>query len=124
MLEWLQHSSGEPWSEVDKAAMLVQAGRNQQTAALQWLRQMGAVWPDSFVGTDLGSHPGEVCWSAPAMQWALANGFTWAAAHWQCQQLESELHTHPSCKVRAQQVFAWTHNNGCPCTCSCSSESD
>jgi hypothetical protein len=88
-------------------------------ANAKWLRERGAAWPTSFVAhSGLWQLPNATrCWTVPAMQWALANGYTWAATNWQCQQLAPQLHIYAGSKVRAQQMFAWAHNNGCPCTC-------
>jgi hypothetical protein len=71
----------------------------------------------------------------PAIQWALDNGSTWL--DWQCSKLEplcyhcigtNEMYIHAehnddACwdemceKALAAEVFAWAHENGCPCTC-------
>jgi hypothetical protein len=124
MLEWLQHNSGEPWSEADKAAMLVEAGRCYQPAAeLQWLRDRGASWPTSFIGSTMFHRvlPVKICWTVPAIRWALARGCAWG--EWQCQQLAPDLYAAPINKKNAIEVFAWAHKNGCPCTCTSSSSS-
>eukprot|EP00953_Heterococcus_sp_UTEX-ZZ885_P034627 17912-Heterococcus_DN1.PRE.2 len=42
MLKWLQHNSGEPWSDADKATMLLHAGRRYDVRPAKWLRQLGA----------------------------------------------------------------------------------
>jgi hypothetical protein len=119
MLEWLQHNSGEPWSDADKALMLVEAGRRFLLTPLKWLRKRGAPWPASFIGSTTFLHvpPVKIGWTVPALKWALTNGHTWAAANWQCQQLAPELYVYPGCKKNAIQVFAWAHKSGCSCTC-------
>jgi hypothetical protein len=86
---------------------------------MKWLREREAVWPSSFVDcfNSAGTAYNQV-WTMSAMRWALANGFTWAAANWQCQQLTPELYTGSEYKHYAVKVLAWAHKNGCPCTCS------
>jgi hypothetical protein len=93
MLEWLQHNSGEPWTDADKAAMLLVAGRRFQLTALKWVRERGAAWPASFIGSISFRYTPyiKICWTVPAMKWALASGCAWG--DWQCQQLAPELYT-------------------------------
>jgi hypothetical protein len=75
------------------------------------------------------------CWPTSAIQWALDNGSGWL--DWQCSQLApfyyhcmglDEMYSHAvhnddKCtfawceKALAADVFAWAHDNGCPCTC-------
>jgi hypothetical protein len=124
MLEWLQHNSGEPWSDEDKAKMLARSGRSFSPAAMKWLRDRGAAWPSSFVATFFSSNKEtSVCWTVPNLKWALANGCPWG--EWQCQQFAPNLYTVPQAvnKKNAIEVFAWAHKNGCSCTCNDSSNS-
>jgi hypothetical protein len=110
MLEWLQGHSGKPWSDEDKAAMLLPSS---------------PAWPTSFIGSTTGMFQQipdvEICWTEAAMQWALANGCTWG--EWQCQKLNPDLYTIENNRSNAISVFAWAHKNGCPCTCDRSSSS-
>jgi hypothetical protein len=93
-------------------------------------------WPQSFhERTELYQGYYHQCWPAPAIQWALDNGSTWL--DWQCWQLgpsnyyctglrkmySDAEHNDDQCRVAscekrlAADVFAWAHENGCPCTC-------
>jgi hypothetical protein len=86
-------------------------------------------WPHSFhMCTSVNDEYWFQCWSIPAIQWALDNGSTWL--DWQCSQLAPQHyncsdteHNDDECwnemceKRLAADVFAWAHENGCPCTC-------
>jgi hypothetical protein len=115
-LVWLEQQSDRPWTAAEKTRLLDFAGRRDRLATMQWLRKREAAWPNSFVGT-IGNEARNIAWGVPAMEYALANGYTWADAHWQCQQLAPELYTDVRYRRNAIKVLAWAHNNGCPCTC-------
>jgi hypothetical protein len=115
MLLWLQEVTA-PWSTQLKREMLFSAGWSNQLAAAQWLRQRGADWPSSFLGTAVVKKDQvKVCWTLHVVRWALDNGCTWG--DWQCAQLQPELYTSKFRRWHAGDLFAWAHRNGCPCTC-------
>jgi hypothetical protein len=101
--------------------MLLHAGRWYDVRPAKWLRQLGAVWPSTFIGSIMFQHVPcvKICWTVPAIKWALANGCAWG--EWQCQKLNPDLYTLQGNKRSATEVFAWAHKNGCPCTCDRSS---
>jgi hypothetical protein len=79
VLEWLLHNSGEPWSAGEKTMLLTLAARSSNLDLLQWLvEEAGAAWPSSFIFSLMvgGYCYGKKCWPLPAVQWALANGYT------------------------------------------------
>jgi hypothetical protein len=97
---------------------------------VKWCREQGAAWPESFY--DHTNAPYGNCWSLNCVEWALANGSTWLT--WRCQDLAPHQfhcrlgiqvadHSEDACKGgycdrrKANELFVWAHENGCPCTC-------
>eukprot|EP00953_Heterococcus_sp_UTEX-ZZ885_P030275 16003-Heterococcus_DN1.PRE.3 len=123
MLRWL-HSLTKPWSaEIAKKVMwcAAQAGT---TDTLKFVRSTGVEWPSRFYEEPFGR-----CWPVRAVLTALADGCAWG--EWKCADLAPDLFyciseggTHkdddciPYCDRKyAVELFAWAHQNGCPCTC-------
>ena len=77
-------------------------------------QERSAEWPSSFYFYDRAENS-MVCWAVRAIEWALSEGCTWG--DWKCDQLEPELYTQLDYKRNTVAVFAWAHENGCPCTC-------
>jgi hypothetical protein len=115
MLEWLLTVT-PPWSSDSKQRMLHVAGCRNTFAVVQWLRDHGADWPQSFCACikhfdSLKS----TCWPLSTVQWALACGSGWRA--WHCEHYAAEQYQDMKTKQRATELLDWAHANGCPCTC-------
>eukprot|EP00953_Heterococcus_sp_UTEX-ZZ885_P015635 8803-Heterococcus_DN1.PRE.2 len=92
---------------------------------LQWAACFNAL--DTFNKKDTPAV--SQCWPLQCVQWVLANGSTWLV--WRCQDLapqhyecctDGAEHGEDTCDLdchrkNAIQLFAWAHENGCPCTC-------
>jgi hypothetical protein len=123
-LVWLEQQSDRPWTAVEKTRLLAIAGRRNNIATMNWLRERGAAWPNSFVSAcRVNGDPYRMAWTIPAMKYALANGHTWADGNWQCQQFAPELYSSAASRKNAMDLSAWAHKNGCPCTCNSNSSS-
>jgi hypothetical protein len=97
--------------------MLNHAGWNSKLAAMNWLRARGAQWPQKFTGQFTAAGTGATvhqCWSASAVQWAIANGSGWL--DWHCEDYAAS-HFSTFVAKQARDVLEWAHANGCPCTC-------
>jgi hypothetical protein len=132
ILEWIHSTEAVTWDRTMLQLNLEEAGRAGSVNAAAWLRRQGARWPDSFVEVDISPdrYFGNACWMLSTVKWALANGCTWG--HWQCQELAHERVTgtvpepfgsacmelgSKQCAQTVYELFAWAHENGCPCTC-------
>jgi hypothetical protein len=123
MLQWM-HSATKPWSADTAAKAMASAADSSTTDSITFLRTVGVEWPDRFYKSPFGQ-----CWPARAVQVALADGCAWG--EWKCADLAPDLFyciseggTHkdddciPYCdRKHAVELFAWAHQNGCPCTC-------
>jgi hypothetical protein len=95
--------------------MFFEAAVTNNRAALELLLREGAEWPSSFIGRQwVLSNRVRVCWDSRAVAWALSKDCGWL--EWRCQDLASELYCEYSRQL-AVGLFAWAHENGCPCTC-------
>eukprot|EP00953_Heterococcus_sp_UTEX-ZZ885_P012063 6937-Heterococcus_DN1.PRE.3 len=106
------------------------AGQYGHTACLEGLHAQGADWPAASYSKKKGT-----CWAVPGVQWALQHGCTWDECHWQCDDVmpgnrdficvcfTSIYEPYQGCiatkcgEKAAEELFAWAHQNGCPCTC-------
>jgi hypothetical protein len=140
MLEFLCSVTPQ-WSYKHLQELLYIAGRAQRFTSAQWLREVGAAWPDSFYLIASQHIRGvNACWSVAAVKWALSNGCSWG--DWQCSKLNPESfaciasydtrrrdggqeYNEQFCecgdwycmKRNAIDLFEWAHESGCPCTC-------
>jgi hypothetical protein len=115
MLEWLWTVTA-PWSYHVKLDMLVEAGCSNELAAVKWLRARNAVWPQSFsMLCTYSDRTVRKCWSAPAVEWALACCVGWL--DWQCEDYSAKKYEDALYKQQATELLEWAHANGCPCTC-------
>jgi hypothetical protein len=64
-----------------KEHLLMRAGIDVQLNILQWLRDITTAWPATFYDAY------DNCWTVPAVQWALAKGYSWSG--WRCQQAKA-----------------------------------
>jgi hypothetical protein len=105
MLICLQQVTAAAWSHKLKRDMLFEAGWKNMGAAVQWLRQQGASWPNRFYARVVTSkEQRRVCWTARIVKWALDNGCTWG--DWQCDQLRPDLYKEVYDKLQASKLFA------------------
>eukprot|EP00953_Heterococcus_sp_UTEX-ZZ885_P006165 3788-Heterococcus_DN1.PRE.2 len=115
MLKWLQEATG-PWPTGLIKSMLWIAGHRNYLHIVQWLHAQETAWPKKLYGTaEYHNKPVNVCWSARVVKWALAHGCSWG--DWQCQQLAPQRYSEGFFRDMAVELFAWAHENGCPCTC-------
>jgi hypothetical protein len=133
ILAWTRSTKAVTWGQPLLQRSLELAGRAGSVHAAAWLRSQGAKWPTSFVTVDTSPNraSGNEYWLLSAVKWALANGCTWG--NWRCQDLAPEhifgtvsegfggaaRMTLPNKKrdKTVYELFAWAHENGCPCTC-------
>jgi hypothetical protein len=129
VLKWC-HSESDVLSHHTQR-LLCCAGEYASFACLEWLRAQGADWPAAFYSTRKGA-----CWAVPAVQWALRHGCVWGV--WRCEDftpgnrnficvcISSSSEPYQGCAAphcgeqAAADLFAWAHENGCPCSCNCS----
>ena len=124
-LRWLW-SRKTDLSAAQKTQLLMNTAAMDGLECVQWLRDtVGAPWPAGFWGLD--SSAAEValtgtpvrgtliCWSLNTFKWARANGAPWGV--WRCQMLDEAWYKEGWRARNAAAVFAWAHENDCPCTC-------
>jgi hypothetical protein len=107
-----------------KQQLLLFAGKRGQLPILKWLHDTDTAWPATFYND-------HCCW-AVLVQWALTNGCEWGS--WKCQlatpanfccltSFRAGEHNDAECTAKwcpqrqAAALFAWAHENGCPCSC-------
>jgi hypothetical protein len=137
MLNWLRSNTAAEWTADLLQRLFTSAGVSGAIKALQWLRDTGAEWPKCSVIpgiTAARQYRAKQMWAIPSIEWALANGSSWG--DWQCSELEVNGFACYQCRrivdyncrdshcakqnIKALDLFAWAHANGCPCTCSSS----
>eukprot|EP00953_Heterococcus_sp_UTEX-ZZ885_P003352 2338-Heterococcus_DN1.PRE.7 len=116
MLEWLATVT-QPWSEGVLTYMLTAAASCDRLAAAQWLGARGAQWPEVFYSEFIDAKFMTVkqCWSASAVQSAVAAGSGWL--DWKCEDYNADQYHRACDKRQAIALLKWAHANGCPCTC-------
>jgi hypothetical protein len=118
-----------PWLQSDLDCLMIIAGRYEENLDIVvWLREEGALWPESFY--DIDNTPNGRGWTWQCVQWAVSNCCGWRT--WRCQDLAPEHyecfsncpeHSGDYCRrnqcfrQQARALFKWAHENGCPCTC-------
>eukprot|EP00953_Heterococcus_sp_UTEX-ZZ885_P034106 17689-Heterococcus_DN1.PRE.1 len=140
MLEFISSADGVGWANLKATMKLTDllwcAGRLQTLRAADWLHADGVQWPNNLYNIVCHKYTLSVntylshCWPLRTVKWAMSRGCTWGA--WQCSKLAADNYYcacknadhsdaaqfHTGCDVhQAQQLFAWAHENGCPCTC-------
>jgi hypothetical protein len=115
VLKWMYKVTG-PWSAALATYVLCTAAYDNRLEVVEWLYAQGAEWPQQLhAAAEYHGRPINVCWTAHVVRWALAHGCTWG--NWQCQQLATDRYNEGYRRDRATELFAWAHQNGCPCTC-------
>jgi hypothetical protein len=115
MLEWIATVT-PPWSADLKQFVLNVAARFSRLTVAQWLRAAGADWPTAFfVECGHDDDRQKICWSIPAVQWALACGSGWL--DWKCEDYAADQYGLVNLQQQAAELLEWAHVNGCPCTC-------
>jgi hypothetical protein len=129
MLQGIRSLQAEPWPVQLQDDLMWQAGLHNHTATISWLHEQGTSWPRSFMQEQYieveptatvrfessNSRRPVKCWPLAAVQLALSSGSSWG--QWSCEELRESASTIHSDSQRAEQLFTWAHENGCPCTC-------
>ena len=142
-LQWLRSTiDSQAWDELMQNGLAIQrAGAAGSLQTVQWLwsvqerstlSNIGAYmfinWilvyrlPTTPLAASLFGEAQVVCWPVRIIEWAFAEaGATWEG--WACEWRDEAMKSAVANGVdmvyaeRAQQLFNWAHENGCPCTC-------